>query len=149
MTGPERGGAGASLARRTDPVLVVLLAVDLLLFAGGATAHSGIPVPLGFDTWEEPLLVPAAIIEGLGAAGLLVTLAAIAGRASWAYRMSWWTLWYCFAGVLWGMVRLAVGSIPEAHTMSNDFLHIGMVLVTTGALVRQAGHRHGLDDNDR
>jgi hypothetical protein len=47
-------------------------------------------------------------------------------------------LWYCFAGVLWGMGRLAVGSIPEAHTMTNDFLHIGMALFTTLALVRLA-----------
>jgi len=134
-------GAGASLARYADPLLNVLLAVDLLLFAGGAVAHSGIAVPLGFGTWEEPLVVPAAIIEGLGAAGLLVTLAAVAARASWAYRMCWWALWYCFAGVLWGMARLAIGSIPEAHTMSNDFLHIGMILVTTVAVVRRAGLR--------
>jgi hypothetical protein len=133
-----RQAARASLAWRADPLLSVLLAVDLLLFAGGALAHSGIPIPLGFGTWEEPLLVPAAIIEGVGAAGLLTALAAIAGRASWAYRICWPILWYCFAGVLWGMARLAVGSIPEAHTMTNDFLHIGMTLVTTVALVRLA-----------
>jgi hypothetical protein len=106
--------------------------------------RSGIPVPLGFGTWDEPLLVPAAIIEGLGAAGLLVTLAAVAGRASWAHRMSWWTLWYCFAGVLWGMVRLATGSIPAAHTVSNDFLHIGMVLEPrrTEARLLRTGDTH-------
>jgi hypothetical protein len=134
----EAGSAGAGLARNPDRLLNVLLAVDLLLFAGGAVAHSGIPIPLGFGTWEEPLLVPAAIIEGVGAAGLLLTLVAVAGRANWAYRICWWVLWYCFAGVLWGMARLAVGSIPEAHTMTNDFLHIGMTLVTTIALVRLA-----------
>jgi hypothetical protein len=134
----EVGGGGASLARYADPLLNVLLAVDALLFAGGAVAHSGIDVPLGLGTWEEPLVVPAAIIEGVGAAGLLVTLAALAGRTGWAYRMCWCALWYCFAGVLWGMARLAIGSIPEAHTMSNDFLHIGMILVTTVALVRRA-----------
>jgi hypothetical protein len=46
--------------------------------------------------------------------------------------------WYYFSGVLWGMFRLAVGSIPAAHTMINDFLHITMTLVTTLALVRLA-----------
>ena len=132
----EAGGAGASPAWHADALLNVLLAVDLFLFAGGAVAHSGIPIPLGFGTWEEPLLVPAAIIEAVGAAGLLITLAAVAGRATWAYRMCWWVLWYCFAGVLWGMARLAMGSIPAAHTMTNDFLHIGMTLVTTVSLVR-------------
>jgi hypothetical protein len=133
----EAGGAGAVLAWNSDRLLNVLLAVDLLLFVGGAVAHSGIPIPLGFGTWEEPLLIPAAIIEGVGAAGLLFTLVA-ARRANSAYRICWWVLWYCFAGVLWGMARLAVGSIPEAHTMTNDFLHIGMTLVTTVALVRLA-----------
>jgi len=37
--------------------------------------------------------------------------------------------------------RLALGSIPEARAMTNDFLHIGMTLVTTLALVRLAGRR--------
>jgi hypothetical protein len=46
-----RQAVRASLARRADPPLNVLLAVDLLLFAGGALAHSGLPIPLGFDTW--------------------------------------------------------------------------------------------------
>jgi hypothetical protein len=131
------GAVGAELVRNPDHVLTVLLIVDLLLFASGAVAHSGIPIPLGFGTWEEPLLVPAAIIEGVGAAGLLLALAT-RGRADWANRICWWVLWYCFAGVLWGMARLAVGSIPEARTMTNDFLHIGMTLVTTVALVRLA-----------
>jgi hypothetical protein len=55
--------------------------------------------------------------------------------------IGWWVLWYCFAGVLWGMGRLAVGSIPEARTMTNDFLHMGMIILTTLALVRLAGLR--------
>jgi hypothetical protein len=134
----NEAGAGTHPARHADPLLNVLLAVDFLLFVGGAVAHSGVPVPLGFGTWEEPLLVPAAIIEGVGAAGLLMALAAVAGRANWAHRLCWWMLWYCFFGVLWGMGRLAMGSIPEAHTMSNDFLHIGMTLLTTVSLVRLA-----------
>jgi len=133
-------GAGPGVTQHADRLLTGLLAIDLLLFAGGAVAHSGIPILLGFGTWEEPLLVPAAIIEGV-AAGLLITLVAIAGRAKRAYRICWWVLWYCFAGVLWGMARLAMGSIPEAHTMTNDFLHIGMTLVTALSLVRLASVR--------
>jgi hypothetical protein len=39
------------------------------------------------------------------------------------------------------MFRLALGSIPEAHTVSDDFLHIAMTLVTTLALVRFASLR--------
>jgi hypothetical protein len=143
MTAPLKAGSRDDAATRpqrepVDPLLAILVTIDLLLFAGGATAHAGVGIPLGFGTWVEPLLVPAAIIEGAGAAGLLVTLIAVTAGASWAYRAAWWVLWYCFAGVLWGMGRLAVGSIPEAHTMSNDFLHIGMTLFTTVSLVRLA-----------
>lgn len=106
--------------RRANRALVALLAVDLLLFAGGVTAHSGIPIPLGFGTWVEPVIVPAAIIEGTAAAGLAAALTGWLRSAPWAGRLAWWILWYSFAGVLWGMGRLAMGSIPEAHTMSND-----------------------------
>jgi hypothetical protein len=40
------------------------------------------------------------------------------------------------------MARLAMGSIPEARTVTNDFLHIAMTLVTTLALVRLAPFIH-------
>ena len=128
-------------ARRTDASLVLLLIGDLMLFAGGSIAHSGVPIPLGVGTWVEPLLIPATIIEGVGAIGLLAALAVLLARSRWAEVIGWWVLWYCFAGVLWGMGRLAVGSIPEARTMTNDFLHMGMIILTTLALVRLAGLR--------
>lgn len=143
MSTQQAASKAEGATQHADRLLAGLLAIDLLLFAGGAVAHSGIPILLGFGTWEEPLLVPAAIIEGVGAAGLLITLVAIAGRAKRAYRICWWVLWYCFAGVLWGMARLAMGSIPEAHTMTNDFLHIGMTLVTALSLVRLASVHPG------
>jgi hypothetical protein len=124
-----------------EPVLIVLLIGDLLLFAGGATTHAGVPIPLGFGTWIEPRVLPAAVVEGVGALGLAGTLASLAARAAWAGRLAWWALWYCFAGVLWGMGRLAMGAIPAARTMTNDFLHIAMTCVTTAALVRLASRR--------
>jgi hypothetical protein len=142
LMAPAVAGQGIGPRPRwAEPVLIALLAVDLLLFAGGATAHSGAPIPLGFGTWVEPLVVPAAIIEGVGAAALAATLAGLASHAARAGRLAWWALWYCFAGVLWGMGRLAMGSIPAARTVTNDFLHIAMTLVTTAALVRLASRR--------
>ncbi|HET7081382.1 MAG TPA: hypothetical protein VFM49_28465 [Chloroflexia bacterium] len=120
---------------------IALLTIDLLLFAGGALAHSGVAIPLGFGTWVEPVIVPAAIVEGAGAVGLAATLLGIASRNAWAASLAWWVLWYCFAGVLWGMARLAMSSIPAARTVTNDFLHIAMTLVTTITLVRIASRR--------
>jgi hypothetical protein len=129
------------MSQEHDALLIVLLCLDLLLFSGGAIAHQHIPIPLGFTTWVEPLVLPASLIEGFGAVILLFALAARVRHAPFARRLTWWALWYCLAGVLWGMARLAMGSIPEAHTMTNDFLHIGMTVVTTVALVRLAGQR--------
>lgn len=125
-------------SRGRDSMLVALLAIDLLLFASGAIAHMGIPIPLGIGTWNETFLVPAAIVEGVGALALIAALVSQAVEASTLRRVTQVALWYCFAGVLWGMGRLALGSIPAARTVSNDFLHIAMILITTLALVRFA-----------
>jgi hypothetical protein len=128
-------------AHAWEPISLPLIIIDFILFASGAIAHLGIPIPLGFGTWNETFLVPAAIVEGMGALALGSTLASMWAGTTWSRRLAWWALWYCFAGVLWGMARLAIGSIPAAHTMSNDFLHIAMTLVTTLALVRLASLR--------
>lgn len=137
----ETAPAGRPALRSREPVLVSLLVVDFVLFASGAVAHMGIPIPLGFGTWKETYLVPAAIVEGVGALALAATLVSLGVGTIWSRRLAWWALWYCFAAVLWGMFRLALGSIPEAHTVSNDFLHIAMTLVATLALVRFASLR--------
>jgi hypothetical protein len=132
---------GRPAPRSRESILFSLLVIDFVLFASGAVAHLGIPIPLGFGTWNEPFLVPAAIIEGVGALALGATLVSLGAGTIGSRRLAWWALWYCFAGVLWGMSRLALGSIPAAHTVSNDFLHIAMTLVTTLALVRLASLR--------
>ena len=132
---------GRSAMRGWESISLSLIIIDFILFASGAIAHLGIPIPLGFGTWNETFLVPAAIVEGVGALALGSTLAGMWAGTIWSRRLAWWALWYCFAGVLWGMARLAIGSIPAAHTMSNDFLHIAMTLVTTLALVRLASLR--------
>jgi hypothetical protein len=134
----EISSAARPASRSREPFLFLLLVIDFVLFASGAVAHMGVPIPLGFGTWNEPLLVPAAIVEGVGALALGPTLISLVVEATGWRRLAWWALWYCFAGVLWGMGRLAIGAIPAARTVSNDFLHIAMTLVTTLALVRLA-----------
>jgi hypothetical protein len=134
----ETSPTGRPALRSREPILLSLLVADFVLFASGAVAHLGVPIPLGFGTWNETVVVPAAIVEGVGALALGATLVSLGAGTRWARRLAWWALWYCFAGILWGMVRLALGSIPAAHTVSNDFLHIAMTLVTTLALVRLA-----------
>ena len=142
---PSASVQAAAVLRQPWPgrLDVMLLVVDMLLFLGGMVTHSGLAIPLGVATWTEPNVFPAAVVEGLGAIGLAVTVAGIAAGIGAAHRLAWWVLWYCFAGVLWGMARLAMGSIPEARTMSNDFLHIAMTVMTTTGLVRLASRWDG------
>jgi hypothetical protein len=136
----ENSSIGRLAVRGWEPISLSLIIIDFILFASGRLRLSGIPIPLGFGTWNETFSA-AAIVEGVGALVLGGTLISMWAGTIWSRRLAWWALWYCFAGVLWGMFRLAVGSIPAAHTMSNDFLHIAMTLVTTLALVRLASLR--------
>jgi hypothetical protein len=115
--------------------VIVLLSIDALLFSLGALAHAGVSIPLGFGTWKEPVVVGAMLVEGIGAALLIISLIALGIRLERAGPLLKIALWYCFVGVLWGMAMLAVGRVPEARTITNDFLHIGMLLMTTVALV--------------
>lgn len=133
--------AGWSAVCNREPILFWLVVIDFVLFASGAVAHFGVPIPLGIGTWNETFLVPAAIVEGVGALAIGTTLISLGVETRWSRRLAWWALWYCFAGILWGMGRLAIGLIPAAHTMSNDLLHIAMILVTMLVLVRLASLR--------
>src|SRR5215510_1047899 len=102
----ETWSAARPVSRSGEPILFALLLLDFLLFAGGAFAHLGIPIPLGFATWNETFLIPAAIVEGIGALALGVALLNLVAGPAWARRWCWLALGYSFAGVLWGMARL-------------------------------------------
>ncbi len=113
---------------------MLLIIIDFFIFLLGALAHLGIPIPLGVITWKEPVVYPAAIVEGLGALFLAISILTRMFGDSSAIITSL-ALWYCFIAVLVGMAFLALKTVPEARTTSNDFLHIAMLLVTVLALV--------------
>jgi hypothetical protein len=64
------GLAGVDPGTMTNDLLHIGLVTVHLLLSRGATAHAGVGIPLGFGTLVEPLLMPAAIIEGAGAVDL-------------------------------------------------------------------------------
>lgn len=111
-------------------IVIALISVDALVFLLGALAHAGVPIRLGLTTWKEPIVVGAAVVEGIGALLLIGALAAIALGIGPSATLTRIALWYCFLGVLWGLVFLALKTVPEARTVSNDFLHIAMLLIT-------------------
>src|SRR6266498_649814 len=80
----ETSSAARSRPRSREPILFSLFVVDFVLFASGAVAHMGVPIPLGFGTWNETYLVPAAIVEGVGALALAATLVSLVVGATWS-----------------------------------------------------------------
>src|SRR5687768_6225557 len=106
MSGGQFSSVSASAQKRQrirEPVLISLLVVNFLLFASGALAHRGIPIPLGFGTWTEPVIVPASIVEGAGALVLGVALVSLLLGAAGSRNWVWGALWFCFAATLWGI----------------------------------------------
>lgn len=134
-------GPASDAHARGDATVTALIVVDLLIWAAGALAHLDVRVPLGVAWWDEPRVIPAAIVETLAAAALAIALAArLAGRPN-AERIASYAFWFAFVAVLFGMARLASGAIPEARTESNDYAHIAMTALSTIGLVRLAGLR--------
>ena len=85
--------------RSIEPISLSLIIIDFVLFASGAIAHWVIPITLGFATWNETFLVPAAIVEGVGALALGTALITLGAGMTWSRRLALWALWYCFAGI--------------------------------------------------
>src|SRR5206468_3767295 len=73
-TGPE-----AAIATN-NRVLVVL---EVIVFLVAALMHAGVALPVGF---VEPVIVPAAIVEGLIALFMAVSAYTLLARKTWA----WW-----------------------------------------------------------
>lgn len=110
--------------------LVVFYAITFLL---GALLHLGARVPMGSVVLVEPRIVPATIVETL--CGLLLASSAYAvfARRSWAWSAILGAHAFALAGVLLGMVAIAVGAGPS--TELNDIYHRVMLTVLTAGLI--------------
>jgi hypothetical protein len=75
---------GAATAKSPPVILLGLLSIlEGLTFLAGGALHLGLRPPLGFTILAEPMIIPAAIVEGLAGVGLLLAAGtAVAGAGS-------------------------------------------------------------------
>jgi hypothetical protein len=108
--------------RSRSIILGTLLVALPICFLVGAVTHTGVQIPLGVTTLDEPTIVPAAIVESVIAAAFTVAaFARFSGRpyARIALRIA---LRVGIAGVLLGMAALALGR--GTRTELNDVFHV-------------------------
>src|SRR5438552_3690411 len=118
---------GWNVVGMTIHVLVVLEAV---VFAIAALLHAGVPLPVGI---AEPVIIPAAIVEGLITLFFAVSAYALFTRSAWAWPAATFAHAFAAAGILLGITALALGAGPT--TGANYIYHRVMLAVAAAALV--------------
>ena len=98
------------------------------LFIFGAIQHVGIAL----GSFHEPVIIPAAIVEGLCAVSLVGGAAALSRRSKVGWRLALIANLVALSGVVLGIVALAVGAGPR--TASNDLYHRIMLLLIAASL---------------
>ncbi len=121
-----------------------LSAVSAATFFLGALLHLGVRVPLGFVAIEEPVILPATIVEGACGTALAVAAFAVLARKNGAWTVATAAHAFALGGVLLGITALAVGAGPS--TELNTIYHRVMVvvLVTVLALLLSPAGRSAL-----
>ena len=110
-------------------MVVGLMLANAALFLFGAVQHAGISIGL----LSEPVILPATIVETLCALCLIS-----GGAGVWMGSRRAWTMalagnLVAIAGVIIGMVALAMGAGPR--TASNDLHHRIMLALAGAALL--------------
>jgi hypothetical protein len=122
----------------------ILSAVYAATFFFGALLHLGVTIPLGFAVVEEPVILPATIVEGLCGVALAVAAFAVLTRRELAWPIALAAHAFALGGVLLGITALALGAGPS--TELNSVYHRVMVvaLVTVLALLLSPAGRSAL-----
>jgi len=109
----------------------ILSAVYAATFFLGALLHLGIKVPLGFAVVEEPVILPATIVEGLCGTALAVAAFAVLAQRNGAWTVAAAAHAFALGGVCLGMVALAVGAGPstELNTVYHRVMVVALVAV--------------------
>jgi hypothetical protein len=108
----------------------VLVVVEALVFAIATLLHLGVPLPVGF---AEPVIIPAAIVEGLITLFLAVSAYALFTDQTWAWPTTTFAHAFAVAGILFGITALALGAGP--NSAPNYVYHRVMLVVAAAALI--------------
>jgi hypothetical protein len=106
-----------------------LMLANAAVFLFGAAQHAGISI----GRLSEPVILPATIVETLCAISLIggVVAAWTGSRRAWPLALAGNLV--AIAGVIIGMVALAIGSGPR--TASNDWYHRLMLALASVAIL--------------
>jgi hypothetical protein len=110
----------------------ILSAVYAATFFFGALLHLGVTIPLGFAVVEEPVILPATIVEGLCGVALAVAAFAVLTRRELAWPIALAAHAFALGGVLLGITALALGAGPS--TELNSVYHRVMVVALVAVL---------------
>jgi hypothetical protein len=125
-----------------ETAIGVLSAVFAATFFLGALLHLGVRVPLGFVAIEEPVILPATMVEGTCGTALAVAAFAVLARKNGAWAVATAAHAFALGGVLLGITALAVGAGPstELNTIYHRVMVVALVAVLA-LLLSLAGRR--------
>lgn len=110
-------------------VLAWITTANAALFVLGAVQHAGIPV----GPFNEPRIVPAAIVEVICGAALAYAATALFRRTPAARQATIIGNVIALVGVIIGLVALALGA--GERTASNDLYHRLMLVAISVSFV--------------
>jgi hypothetical protein len=122
----------------------ILSAVYAATFFFGALLHLGVTIPLGFAVVEEPVILPATIVEGLCGVALAVAAFAVLTRRELAWPIALAAHAFALGGVLLGITALALGAGPSTELNSVYHRVIVVALVAVLALLLSPAGRSAL-----
>jgi hypothetical protein len=108
-------------ARTIIGIFVVFAALTFII---AALTHLQLTLSLGF---AEPKIIPAAIVEGLCALFFINSAYSIFSKKTSAWKATFFAHAFAIAGIILGMISLAVGAGPRTKT--NDLYHSIMLLL--------------------
>jgi len=117
------------IVQAVKPLLTALMLGNTALFLFGALQHAG----LAIGSLQEPVIVPASVVEVICALALCWGAAAVLKRSQKAWLAAFTGNLVAIIGVVIGMVALAVGAGPR--TPSNDLYHRIMLALASASLV--------------
>lgn len=137
---PDASMVETSTPRRPimGTVFRILTVFDSVALLFAASLHvAGVRIPLGSAVFEEPQIVPAAIVEGL--AGLIFAVAAyavLAGRR-WAWPMTLTAHVFAILGFLVGIFATRNGTSSFNHIY--HYVMLAVFIVGLALLLLPAG----------